>query len=160
MSDISRPASAMASLAAMTASLSGGIMMRRPTGDMPRPVMATLSSNFSVVAIGRTQRRWSSGGVSSEGSSATTSLSGSNIGSHTSSTLWNRTVARIPTLASSAFGPTRLVMTRTRGSSSIATDAMASGGGNAGSQSWWLTVTPTMTPRPDTSVSPMSSERQ
>ena len=54
MSDGSRPASAIACFAAATVSVIGSTMRRRPTFDMPMPVMATSSSNFfAPLGIGR-----------------------------------------------------------------------------------------------------------
>ncbi|PQM44251.1 hypothetical protein C1Y40_05593 [Mycobacterium talmoniae] len=59
---------------------------------MPIPVSATLSSNLSLVAIGRTCAAKSSGAISSSGSGAVAALSGTgrNTGSHTSS-MWSKT---------------------------------------------------------------------
>ena len=48
--------------------------------------------------------------------------------------------------------PTMLVVSRTRGSSSIATIATTYGTGRLGSHCWWLTVKPTTVARPDTPV--------
>jgi hypothetical protein len=56
MSSTVRPASAIARSQACTVSDTGGTIRRRPISDMPMPVIATLSSNFSVVTIGRTRR--------------------------------------------------------------------------------------------------------
>ncbi len=47
MSSMFKPASAIAASQAATVSDSGGTISRRPISDMPMPVSATLSSNFS-----------------------------------------------------------------------------------------------------------------
>lgn len=53
-----------------------------------------------------------------------------------------------------------LVVRRTRSSSSIATRPSTNGGGKPGIHWWWLTVSPTMVPFPDTSAGAHSNERQ
>ena len=54
MSAMVSPASATALRQASTVRLSGSTPRRRPIRDMPIPVSATFSSNFSARAMGRT----------------------------------------------------------------------------------------------------------
>ena len=54
MSSMVRPASATALRHASTVSPRGSTPSRRPMRDMPMPVRATLDSNFSAEAMGRT----------------------------------------------------------------------------------------------------------
>ncbi len=54
MSSNVKPASATACAHAAMVSDSGGTICLRPIVDMPIPVMAEWSSNFSFVSIGRT----------------------------------------------------------------------------------------------------------
>jgi len=98
---------------------------------MPIPVNATFSSNFSVVGIGRARSRCSSSG--SHGSrSGSPDGTGANIGSQTSSYCSNRTSTRVPMPTESGSVSTMFVVSRTRGSSSIATIAMTYGSGRFG----------------------------
>lgn len=91
---------------------------------MPIPVIATRSSNFSVVRIGRTCRRVSSGSTASGGSSgAGVSPVGRNNGNQVPPSSANSTATGIPTNTSSGATPTTLVVQKTRGSSSSATEA-------------------------------------
>ncbi len=86
MSSNVRPASAIAASQASMVSDSGGTISRRPISDMPIPVIATLSSNFSGVSIGRTCSPKRSGAISSIGSAAGLGVAGGrNSGSQTSS---------------------------------------------------------------------------
>ena len=63
--------------------------------------MATWSSGRGPGSMGRTQRRWSAGAVSSSGSSASGSSQGTKSGIQTSSCCSKRARTRIPTRASS-----------------------------------------------------------
>ena len=128
MSSIASPASSTARRIASTVSDTGGTMSLRPMRDMPTPVSATRSSNFSSRAIGRTDRMRSSSACSFASATAGSPV-GSNSGTHTSSTCSNTTRTRIPICTVSGSQPTMLVVSRTRGSSSIATTATTNGGG-------------------------------
>ena len=89
MSSMVSPASAIAASQAATVSDSGATINRRPISDMPIPVSATLSSNFSGVSIGRTYSPKRSGAISSTGkrSESRRPSTGRNSGSQTSSML-------------------------------------------------------------------------
>ena len=81
------PASAIAASHASMVSDSGGTINRRPIFEMPIPVRADLSSNFSVVSMGRTCSAKRSGAISSAGRERrSASAIGRNRGNHTSST--------------------------------------------------------------------------
>ena len=62
----------------------------------------------------------------------------------------------MPMWTASGSQPTMFVVRRTRVSSSIATIATTYGGGRFGSHCWKFTVTPTTTPRPETSTTSRS----
>jgi hypothetical protein len=164
MSASESPASATAALAAATASVSGGSMSRRPLGELPMPVIATRSSNLAAVSMGRTCRACPPGAIASSGMGPGRGpfgrKSGAKTGSHSSPAGSNRIRTRIPTATSSGATSTRFVITRTRLSSSMATDATTNGGGKAGSHGWWLTVHPTTVPSPLTSAGPSSEPWQ
>src|SRR4051812_11377285 len=149
MSSMVNPASATAARHASTVSESGGRISRRPICELPIPVIATLSSNFSVGARGRTLTSGRAGdGTASDDPSG----SGSNSGNQTSSCWWNVTRPGIPTYTSRGSQPTTLVVSRT--SASAVSDTMASeyGGGMDGSHICSLHVQPTTTPVPLTAV--------
>ena len=118
MSSMVNPASATAARQASMAKLMGLRPRRRPTSDMPMPVMATLDSNFSAVGMGRTGAGMGSGySTASEAGSPV----GANTGSHTSLCCSKRTATGRPMTTSSGSASTIRVVRRTRGSSSMAT---------------------------------------
>ena len=92
MSSNVRPASATAFSHASMVSDSGGTICRRPIFDMPMPVIAEWSSNFSLVSIGRTCLPNSSGGSGPRAwrSARIWSAAGLNTGSQTSVDLLER----------------------------------------------------------------------
>ncbi len=107
---------------------SGGTICRLPIFDMPIPVIAAASSNFSLVSIGETCLPKSCGAISSTACGPVFfSAVGVNTGSQTvptlSSTFSNRTSTVWPSSSSSGSQSTMLVVNRTRGSSTIATCA-------------------------------------
>ena len=122
MSSGASPASAMAWSAASTVSVIGSTMSRRPTRDMPIPVMATWSSNLSA-PLGMGRASCILGSAAGNGPFSGSPL-GSNRGIHTSSAGSKTTWTRIPTWTSSASQFTMLVVRRTRSSSSMATIAI------------------------------------
>ena len=152
MSEALSPASAMAARQASAVSASGGRINRRPTSDMPTPVIATRSSNLSSLAFGRTATSGSAASALAADASPPPSDVGAKSGSQTSSCCSNRTCTRRPTCTSSGFASTMLVVRRTRGSSSSATIATTYGGAGSGSHCWWLIVNPTTVPRPETAA--------
>ncbi len=118
----SRPTSAIASSAASTARSSGSRPRRRPTCDIPMPVMATWSSNLSAfLGIGR--KSWIFGSGAGNGPFSVSPV-GSNSGIHTSSSCTNVTCTFKPTRTSAGSQLTMFVVRRTRSSSSIATMAI------------------------------------
>lgn len=137
-------------------------MRRRPTRDCPTPVSATLSSYLRGEAMGRRAVRTSRGSGSGPGpSAASVSGSGSNRGTYTSSSSCSkRTRTRRPTRTSSGSQPTMFVVSRARSSSARATTATTYGGGNFGSQLWWLTLKPTTTALPETGARATARLRQ
>ncbi len=152
------PASAMADSAASTASTIGSSIRRRPTREMPRPVIATLSSNFSApFGIGRAS--CICGSAAGNGPLSVSPV-GSNSGIHTSSSCSKTTCTFMPTNASPGSQLTMFVVRRMRSSSSMATIAIAYGGGKLGIHICSLTVTPAITPRPDTSAGDHSKDWQ
>ncbi len=155
------PASAIAASQASSVSDSGDTISRRPIFDAPMPVIAAVSSNFVVVSIGRTNFPKSCGAISSSGSGAVSgSEVGRNSGSHTSSFCSNTTSTTRPSSSSPGSQSMMLVVSRTRGSSSIATWATTYGAGNPGIENRSLTVNAESTARPDTSRGPMLWPRQ
>src|SRR6266581_5268061 len=167
MSSIDRPASAMARSHACTVSASGGTISRRPSSELPIPLTATLSSNLSGAAIGRTCRHIWSGSISSCGSGAgspcsadSTGAAGRKSGSHTSPAGSKTTSMRMPSSSCSGSHSTALVVSLTRGSSSIATCATTYGGGSPGRLNRWLTVNPMRVANPETTRTPIWWPRQ
>ena len=73
-------------------SVSGVRIRRRPIADIPMPVIATRSSNFSEATIGRTRTSGSGGSAASAARSGPGSDVGAKIGSHTSSCCSNCTL--------------------------------------------------------------------
>ncbi len=158
MSSRVSPASAIAASAASTASAIGSSIRRRPTREMPRPVIATWSSNLSApFGIGRA---WRALGSLAGNGPLSVSPVGSNSGIQTSAACSNVTCTFMPTNTSSAATFTRLVVRRIRSSSSMATMAIRYGGGKLGIHICSLWVKPATTPRPDTSVGCHSVDRQ
>ena len=158
------PASAIAASHASMVSDSGGTINRRPIFEMPIPVRADLSSNFSVVSMGRTCSAKRSGAISSAGRGAGSAPAiGRNNGNHTSSTCSKTTSTCWPSSsASKSLGshPTMLVVSRTRGSSAIATWAITYGAGSPGRLNRSFSVNPASIALPETARTAMSRERQ
>ncbi len=116
------PASSIACFAASTVSVIGSTMSRRPTCDMPMPVMATWSSNLSACfGIGRASYIF--GSAAGNGPFSVSPV-GSNSGTHTSSSCSKSTCTFMPTCTSVRSQLTMLVVRRTRSSSSMATMAI------------------------------------
>ena len=116
------PASATATRQASIARPMGSRPNRRPTCDNPIPVMATFNSNLSVAGMGRTGAGVGSGYSCA---SAIGSPVGANTGSHTSLCCSKRTDTGRPIATSSGSASTMRVVSRTRGSSSMATSPIA-----------------------------------
>ena len=145
--------------AASTVSVIGSTMRRRPTCDMPMPVMATWSSNLlAFLGIGRASR-------TSSGRRPGTGPSRGRRSARTAGSTRRRRARKRPAPSCrrtrrSASQLTMLVVRRTRSSSSMATIAITYGGGKLGIHVCSLIVNPVTTARPDTSAGAHSVEWQ
>ena len=127
---------------------------------MPIPVTATWSSNFSSRAMGRTDRIRSRSSRSSGNAGGGSPLAGRTTAARRPRPARRRRAPACPRAHPRASHPTMLVVTRIRGSSSMATTATEYGAGISGDHCWKFVVQLWTTPSPDTGRTSSWSDRQ